>query len=365
MPLATVYEKLKKQGLLHTIVPKPISNLPPIRCREYDYCAYHNQKYHPTERCFYLRHVVQILVNNGTIEMKAKQTPNVTTNLLPEYRTINMLGEEEECQEDPTRLIRPKKRKTLLNSRIYRGIKGSRARRMMREVERAIDEDGLGVIGQPAPSPPPLKAHIIQIPPSAIHRSPSPPPMQSLMFFNAELPIQGVNHNRALHITVECHDKVMPHVLIDSRSSLNVMPLRSASSIGLDLGQMRPSNQTLRAYDNTKREILGVLTVTVIVGPARFDIDFQVIDIPTSFNMLLGRSWLHQANAVSSSLHKKLKFMHEEKVIIVSGDLELVNTLANIEKVGEHEGEIRLNAGELKKIFQQIMSASGVHQWVV
>ena len=40
--------------------------------------------------------------------------------------------------------------------------------------------------------------------------------------------------------------------------------------------------------------------------------------IPVSFNLLLGRSWIHSAGAIPSSLHLKVKFIHDGRVITIS-----------------------------------------------
>src|ERR1041384_7123485 len=109
-------------------------------------------------------------------------------------------------------------------------------------------------------------------------------------------------------------------VLIDNGSALNVCPLKVASCLGLGTSDFTPSDQVVKAYDNTRREVLGVVTLEVLIGPVRISTSFQVIDVATSFNLLLGRPWLHANKAVPSSLHPKLKFPYEGTVITVRGD---------------------------------------------
>ncbi|RVW62073.1 Transposon Ty3-I Gag-Pol polyprotein [Vitis vinifera] len=58
-----------------------------------------------------------------------------------------------------------------------------------------------------------------------------------------------------------------------------------------------PSGQWLgpehrRAYDSTRREVMGTLEIELLIGPATFVAVFQVLRIPTSFNLLLGRPWI-------------------------------------------------------------------------
>ncbi|KAF5933732.1 hypothetical protein HYC85_029903 [Camellia sinensis] len=47
------------------------------------------------------------------------------------------------------------------------------------------------------------------------------------------------------------------------------------------------------------------------------NIEFYVLDVPTTFNLLLGRPWLHHVKVVSSTLHQMLKYPHEKGVAIV------------------------------------------------
>ena len=79
-----------------------------------------------------------------------------------------------------------------------------------------------------------------------------------------------------------------------------------------------PSTQTVRAYDSTRREVMGTLTLKLMVRPVVFQVMFQILRIPVSFNLLLGRPWIHIAGAIPSSLHLKVKFIHDGQVITIS-----------------------------------------------
>ena len=47
---------------------------------------------------------------------------------------------------------------------------------------------------------------------------------------------------------------------------------------------------------------------------------FHVIDAKTTYNMLLGRSWIHQNGVVSSTLHQCFKYCRNGKVKTVVAD---------------------------------------------
>nr|CAN69172.1 hypothetical protein VITISV_015595 [Vitis vinifera] len=94
-------------------------------------------------------------------------------------------------------------------------------------------------------------------------------------------------------------------------------------ALGFGPSNFESSTQFVKAYDSTRREDLGIMTLELQIGTIVFSIVFQVLRIPTSFNPLLGRPWIHRAGAIPSSFHQKVKFIHEDKVITIqsSGDI--------------------------------------------
>lgn len=73
----------------------------------------------------------------------------------------------------------------------------------------------------------------------------------------------------------------------------------------------------MRAYDNTRREIIRTLMLSIHVGPVMFLTLFQVLKVPMSFNLLLGRPWIHKAKTILYFFHQKMKFIHDGGVITV------------------------------------------------
>ena len=63
---------------------------------------------------------------------------------------------------------------------------------------------------------------------------------------------------------------------------------------------------------------MGTLTLELMIGSAFFQVLFQVLRIPISFNLLMGRPWIYSAGAIPSSLYLKVKFIHDGRVITIS-----------------------------------------------
>ncbi|XP_039029195.1 LOW QUALITY PROTEIN: uncharacterized protein LOC120163293 [Hibiscus syriacus] len=147
-----------------------------------------------------------------------------------------------------------------------------------------------------------------------------------ITFTDDEIPEGGMGSVRALNITTHCHGHVLPGVLIDNGSALNLMPLVTLQRMPLDQSHMKSYQNVVRAFDGTQKEVLGKMEIPLLIGPVVYNIDFVVMDIHPTYNCLLGRPWIHSAGAVPSSLHQKLKFVIDGQLICVNAEEEDVPT---------------------------------------
>ncbi|XP_050909309.1 uncharacterized protein LOC127123094 [Lathyrus oleraceus] len=147
---------------------------------------------------------------------------------------------------------------------------------------------------------------------------------------------EGVVNNIATSLSL-----VLSRVLVDTGSSLNVMPKSSFAKLTIEGLVMKPSELIVRAFDGTRRTVIGEVNLPMKIGPHIFLITFFVMDIYPAYSCLLGRPWIHSAGAVTSTLHQKLKFLADDKLVVVEGEEEImVSHLASFRYV-EGEGEIR------------------------
>ncbi|GAU38495.1 hypothetical protein TSUD_64750 [Trifolium subterraneum] len=146
----------------------------------------------------------------------------------------------------------------------------------------------------------------------------------NLSFSDEELPEKGKDHNLALHISVICKSDALSNVLVDTGSSLNVMSKFTLDKLAYRGAPLRPSALIVKAFDGSRKSVIGEIDLPILVGPYEFQITFQVMDIQASYSCLLGRPWIHEAGAVTSTLHQKLKFVREGKLVIVNGEEALL-----------------------------------------
>ena len=91
-----------------------------------------------------------------------------------------------------------------------------------------------------------------------------------IVFSDDDLPPEGLDHVRPLYITVGCLGHRVSSVLLDNGSALNVCPLTIAIAFGFAPSDFGLSTQTVRAYNSTKREVMGTLVIDLQIGPATF-----------------------------------------------------------------------------------------------
>lgn len=117
----------------------------------------------------------------------------------------------------------------------------------------------------------------------------------NLSFSDEELPQQGRNHNLALHISINFHKDALSNVLVDTDSSLNVMPKYIMSKLSYQGSPMRFSGIVVKVFHGSKKIVIGEVNLPLKIGMCSFHITFQVTDIHSTYSCLLGHPWIHEA----------------------------------------------------------------------
>ncbi|KAL5172917.1 hypothetical protein HKD37_16G045577 [Glycine soja] len=145
-----------------------------------------------------------------------------------------------------------------------------------------------------------------------------------LAFGEEEIPVEGRGHNKALHVSVRCMDHVVAKVLIDNGSSLNAVPKTTLEKLPFNASHLKPSLMVVRAFNGSRREVMGEIDIPIQIGPHTCNVVFQVMDINPTYSCLLGRPLIHALGVVPSTLHQKLKFAVGGLLVIVSGEEDML-----------------------------------------
>ncbi|XP_070052715.1 uncharacterized protein [Nicotiana tomentosiformis] len=138
-----------------------------------------------------------------------------------------------------------------------------------------------------------------------------------------------IPHNDTVVISLLVHDTNVNRVLIDPGSSINIILLRVVNEMQAD-NKIIPKARSLSGFDNssviTKRE---VLLTTFAEGVVK-DMKFQVIDTDMTYNIILGRMWIHEMDAVPSTLHQVIKFPSPWGIRQICGDQQASRNITSV-----------------------------------
>ena len=87
---------------------------------------------------------------------------------------------------------------------------------------------------------------------------------------------------------------------------------------------------------------MGTLTTHVMIRPVRYSVFFQVLRIQSFFNLLLGRPFIHEVSVIPSSLHQKVKFIHEGRIIMIRSDKNVVTSSKPMLQISHSENDLHL-----------------------
>ena len=119
-------------------------------------------------------------------------------------------------------------------------------------------------------------------------------------------------HDDALVVSIRVVDYNMHKVLVDNGSSADILYYPAFQQMGIDWERLIPTNAPLIGFGGTRVLLVGVITLSVVVGdyPQQIakDVTFLVVDCSSAYNAILGRPTLNSRKAVTSTYHLMIKF---------------------------------------------------------
>lgn len=123
---------------------------------------------------------------------------------------------------------------------------------------------------------------------------------KSLGFCDDKFPEEGKNYNLALNISVKCMNKSLAGVLVETHLALNVMTKSTFLKLSFKGTRLKGNNVIVRAFDESRKTVIGEVEVPTTIGPHTFQITFQVMDIQVAYSCLLD-SWNRGSHFNTSS----------------------------------------------------------------
>ncbi|XP_075633944.1 uncharacterized protein LOC142606489 [Castanea sativa] len=131
-------------------------------------------------------------------------------------------------------------------------------------------------------------------------------------------------HDDALVVSIRTRDYNTHKVLVDNRSSTNILYYPAFQQMRIGREQLILTNAPLIGFRGTRVYPLGAITLLVTVGdyPHQItkDATFLVVDCSSTYNTILGCPTLNLWKVVTSTYHLMIKFPTKYEVGEVRGD---------------------------------------------
>lgn len=119
---------------------------------------------------------------------------------------------------------------------------------------------------------------------------------------------------------------------------------------------------TIKAYDEEEHSSKGIVILPIRVGPLQKDTSCQVLDLDLSYDILLGRPWIHDIQVVPSTYNQCLKFPYNGKEISISADSNPFQYCSNLKPTQEiivprNKEASSSNTQTIEKSFASILSS--------
>ncbi|XP_075650016.1 uncharacterized protein LOC142620544 [Castanea sativa] len=275
MPVDKILTQIKDEHILQW--PRPLHSSPNVRDKN-KYCQFHKNHGHYTEDCRDLKGQIEELIQKGKLQKYVKNGES------SRFRDSNR-SQRESSSKNENRPSQPPQEVIEEISTIARGpFTGGSFKFLKKACQRQVNN---------------------------IHMMPP---------FNEE-DARGVKqpHNDPLVISLTIEGFNTKRILVDNGSSANIMYLPAFQQLKLDL---EDSPLVSFSRDRVYPKGVATLKVTVRTYPRQLtrQLDFLVVDCPSSYNVIIGRPTLNRWKAATSTYCLKVKFPTKDGVGEVKGD---------------------------------------------
>jgi hypothetical protein len=131
---------------------------------------------------------------------------------------------------------------------------------------------------------------------------------------------KNYKHLKALYLKGYINGQPVNKMLVDTGAAVNIMPYSVLRRLGRSTGDLIKTNVTLSDFNGQTSEAQGVLSVDLTIGNKTIPTSFFVVNSKSTYNVLLGRDWIHTNCCIPSTMHQCLIQWDGDEVEVVQAD---------------------------------------------
>ena len=131
-------------------------------------------------------------------------------------------------------------------------------------------------------------------------------------------------HDDALVITLRIGGYDVKRVMVDQGSAAEIMYYDLYKGLSLRAEDLTPYNSPLVSFEGKVIIPKGQIRLPVQTSSETVEVDFIVVDAYSPYTAIVARPWFHTLEAVSSTLHQKIKYPSEGQIEEILDDQTMV-----------------------------------------
>ncbi|XP_070045881.1 uncharacterized protein [Nicotiana tomentosiformis] len=150
---------------------------------------------------------------------------------------------------------------------------------------------------------------------------------EKVMFTNDDLLLGDTPHNRPLYLVGYMRDERVNRILFDGGSLVNILPIGIVKELGIPMNELSESHVMIQGFNHWGQRSIVAIRLGITIEDMQLIAWLHVIDAKTSYNVLLGRPWIHENKVVPSTYYQCLKYYEGEvEKKIVADDKSFTDT---------------------------------------
>ena len=153
-------------------------------------------------------------------------------------------------------------------------------------------------------------------------------------------------HNDPLVIVLTIEGFNTKRIIVDNGSSADIIYLHAFQQLKLDPKRLHLFDSPLVNFSGDRVHPKGIVTLMVTVGTyprqSTRQLDFLVVDYPSSYNVIIGRPTLNRWKGATSTYCLNVKFLIENGV-----------------------GEVKKDQVLARECYQAVLAAKENHTWII
>src|SRR5436190_9643426 len=129
-----------------------------------------------------------------------------------------------------------------------------------------------------------------------------------IVFTPEDMQVQG-RHARPLYFTGYIGSTEITRIQVDPGSALSIMPRRVMEHLSIPAHRLSAMDTNIFGFNANSTRPMGKIKLRRQIGDLKIEVTVYVIDADTSYNLLLGRPWIHRNHIVPSTLHQVMKYV--------------------------------------------------------